>query len=200
MLSARFAPLRLLGVDTGQPRWPTLTLRGESVLVRPPDIDDFSEWAHLREQSRAFLKPWEPPWPMDDLTRNSFRRRIKRYQSEISRDEAYPFFIFGQDGLGLRGGLTLGNVRRGAAQAATLGYWMGAPHAGQGLMQQAVSLVCAHGIKSLALQRIEAACLPENGASIHLLEKAGFEREGFAKSYLNINGERRDHILFALIA
>lgn len=199
MLGARFAPLRLLGVETGAPRWPSLTLAHGGLLVRPPDHDDFAAWARLREASRAFLVPWEPPWPVDDLTRPAFKRRVRRYHNEIGRDEAYPFFIFDQASHALMGGLTLGNVRRGAAQAATLGYWMGAAHAGRGVMSRAVGMVCRHGFRQLGLQRIEAACLPENAPSIHLLEKAGFEREGFARRYLNIDGVRRDHVLFALL-
>lgn len=199
MIGARFAPLRLLGVDSGQPRWPTLTLSGQDILVRPPQMEDFGAWADLRDRSRAFLTPWEPTWPEDDLTRTAFRRRIKRYHSEIARDESYPFFVFATEGTPLYGGLTLGNIRRGAAQTGTLGYWMGAPFAGKGIMQKAVALVCAHGLRALGLHRIEAACLPENAASIRLLEKAGFQREGFARRYLSINGARRDHILFALL-
>ena len=52
----------------------------------------------------------------------------------------------------------------------------------------------------LALHRIEAACIPENDRSIRLLEKAGFQREGYMKEYLKIRGEWRDHLLFALIS
>jgi ribosomal-protein-alanine N-acetyltransferase len=199
-VAARFAPLRLLGVETGRPRWPTLTLTGDGLLLRPPDIDDFQAWATLREASRAFLTPWEPRWPEDDLTRASFRRRIKRYHQEIDRDEAYPFLIFREVDGTLLGGLTLGNVRRGAAQTVTLGYWMGEPHAGQHVMSRAVGLACRHAFQALGLARIEAACLPENAPSIRLLENAGFQKEGYARSYLNIDGQRRDHLLFALLA
>ena len=55
----------------------------------------------LRERSRDFLKPWEPIWPVDDLTRGAFRRRIRRYQREIQEDTAYPFFVFRDADCGL---------------------------------------------------------------------------------------------------
>lgn len=200
MISARFAPLRLFGVEPGSSRWPGLTLIGNGLLVRPPGYDDFQSWAQVRHESRSFLKRWEPPWPDDDLTRTSFKRRVRRYHQEIARDEAYPFFVFHQEGGPLLGGLTLGNVRRGAAQTATLGYWMGEKHARQGIMSAAVQLVCAQGYGALRLARIEAACLPDNVASMRLLEKAGFAREGYARQYLNIDGYRRDHVLFARLA
>jgi ribosomal-protein-alanine N-acetyltransferase len=95
--------------------------------------------------------------------------------------------------------LTLGGIRRGVAQAATLGYWMGAPHAGKGRMTRAVAAVVRFGFDSLRLHRIEAACIPDNAPSIALLERNGFEREGFARAYLKINDAWRDHILLALL-
>ena len=105
------------------------SLAGEQVLLRPPQMSDYLEWATLREASRDFLTPWEPTWPADDLTRASFRRRIKRYSEDQRGDLAYPFFIFRRDDNALVGGLTLANVRRGCAQACTLGYWMGERYA-----------------------------------------------------------------------
>lgn len=199
-MKGRFAPLRLFGVDADKPRWPTLVLSTEGLLIRPPELDDYLSWAALREESRTFLMRWEPPWPEDDLTRPAFRRRIKRYQLEIDRDEAYPFFLFRAEDKQLLGGVTLGNIRRGAAQAGTLGYWMGERFAGHGYMRRAVTCISRYAFERLGLSRIEAACLPENEVSIRLLEKAGFMREGLARRYLNIAGERRDHLLFALLA
>ena len=76
------------------------------------------------------------------------------------------------------GGLTLGGIRRGVAQAATLGYWMGAPHAGKGRMTRAVAAVATSASRTLRLHRIEAACIPDNAPSIALLERNGFRREG----------------------
>jgi len=197
MFAGRLAPLRFLGVDPGGPRWPLLVLETEALLIRPPATGDFAAWSSLRGQSRAFLEPWEPLWPGDDLTQTSYRRRLKRYAQEIEQDEAYPFFVFLKGGATLVGGLTLGNIRRGASRTGTLGYWMGAPHAGKGLMTEAVREVCRLGFVHLKLARIEAACLEDNAGSIRLLEKTGFRREGLARSYLEIAGRRRDHLLFA---
>src|ERR1700746_2649763 len=107
---------------------------GDSVLLRAPQMSDYAVWAALREASRDFLTPWEPTWPPDDLTRPSFRRRIKRYFEDQRGDLAYPFFIFRKSDDILVGGLTLANVRRGCAQACSLGYWMGRDYAQRGYM------------------------------------------------------------------
>jgi ribosomal-protein-alanine N-acetyltransferase len=170
---------------------------GDGVLLRAPQMSDYSAWSSLREASRDFLTPWEPTWPADDLTRASFRRRIKRYSEDQRSDFAYPFFIFRKLDGALVGGLTLSNMRRGCAQAASLGYWMGAAHARQGHMTAAVAALLPFAFSSLRLHRVEAACIPANGASIRLLEKTGFRREGFARQYLCIDGIWQDHLLFA---
>jgi ribosomal-protein-alanine N-acetyltransferase len=151
----------------------------------------------LRETSRDFLTPWEPTWPADDLTRASFRRRIKRYSEDQRSDLAYAFFVIRKEDNGLVGGLTLANIRRGCAQAGSLGYWMGAPYARRGHMTAAVRAVIPFALGSLKLHRIEAACIPANVASVHLLEKTGFKREGFARQYLCIDGAWQDHLLYA---
>jgi ribosomal-protein-alanine N-acetyltransferase len=170
---------------------------GEGVVLRPPQMSDYPDWAALREASRAFLTPWEPTWPPDDLTRSSFRRRIKRYAEDQRGDLAYPYFVFRRADNALVGGLTLANVRRGCAQTGNLGYWIGAIHARQGYMTAAVSCFVPFAFQTLRLHRIEAACIPANSASIRLLEKTGFRREGFAREYLCINGAWQDHLLFA---
>lgn len=174
-------------------------IRGEGIYLRPPEMQDFTQWASLRHLSRTFLSPWEPTWPADDLTRASFRRRLRRHATEIENDEAYPFLLFRETDDAILGGLTFGQVKRGVAQAATLGYWMGAPFAGQGWMSRAVRASTAFAFDTLRLHRIEAACLPQNEASIRLLERTSFREEGLARAYLRINGIWQDHILFALL-
>ena len=170
---------------------------GDGVALRSPQMSDWGEWAALREASRDFLTPWEPTWPADDLTRASFRRRIRRYSEDQRNDLAYAYFIFRKDDDAVLGGLTLANIRRGCAQAASLGYWIGAAYARQGYMTAAVNAIVPFAFGTLKLHRIEAACIPANVASVRLLEKTGFRREGFARQYLCINGIWQDHLLFA---
>lgn len=175
-------------------------IEGAGVSLRAPEMSDYAEWARLRVESRAFLEPWEPLWPEDDLTRGAYRRRLRRYAREMRDDLGYPFLVFRAHDRVLLGGLTLTNVRRGVAQSASLGYWIGAPYARQGYMTAAVAalLPFAHGV--LRLRRIEAACLPHNTASVRLLERCGFVREGYAREYLCIAGKWQDHALYAHLA
>ncbi len=175
-------------------------ITGEGVYLRAPHLGDFAAWAALREQSREFLTPWEPIWPSDDLTRGSFRRRLRRYQDDQRNDLAYAFLVFRSGDNALVGGLTLANIRRGVAQAGSLGYWIGVPFAHRGYMSAAVRALVVYAFGALRLHRVEAACIPTNQPSIGLLEKCGFTREGYARRYLCINGVWHDHLLYARLA
>ncbi|MGQ3672645.1 GNAT family N-acetyltransferase [Xanthobacter sp. TB0136] len=176
---------------------PVPVIEGHGIYLRPPQMKDFQQWSALRAGSRAFLAPWEPVWPKDDLTRSAFRHRMRRYARDMEADEAYPFLLFRKQDHMLLGGLTLSNVRRGACQAAVLGYWMGQPYAGKGFMTAAVRAVLPVAHDVLRLHRVEAVCIPRNTPSIHLLRACGFVQEGYARKYLCINGIWEDHLMFA---
>jgi ribosomal-protein-alanine N-acetyltransferase len=170
---------------------------GQGVMLRLPQMTDYGDWAALREASRDFLTPWEPTWPIDDLTRSAFRRRIRRYIEDQRTDQAYAFVVVRSSDNELVGGLTLANIRRGVAQAGSLGYWMGRPYVRCGHMTAAVRALIPFAFETLRLHRLEAACIPANAASIRLLEKTGFLREGYAREYLCIDGKWQDHLLYA---
>jgi len=174
-------------------------IQAEKVLLRPALGADYAQWAQLRSSSRAFLEPWEPTWPRDDLTRSSYRQRIRRYNKDMRDDYAYAFFVFCRSSGKLVGGLTISNVRRGVAQTCSLGYWVGQSYANQGYMSAAVNAAVAFAFENLRLHRMEAACLPANDASRKLLLRCGFSQEGYARKYLKINGRWQDHLLFALL-
>lgn len=191
--------MRLLRPLSGSPPFPS-RLVGQRVYLRQPEDRDWRPWADLRAASRDFLMPWEPTWPADALTREAFRRRLRRYGIDWREDVGYSFFIFRVGDNALLGGVTLGNVRRGVAQSGTLGYWIGHSYARQGHMSDSLRAVTAFAFATLQLHRLEAACLPTNKASQGVLRKLGFKEEGYARKYLRINGAWCDHLLFALIA
>jgi len=220
------------------PRPPMDTrLVGPRVILRLPLPSDWSRWRHLRSLSHDFLKPWEPAWPLDSLSRVFFDGVLRRHMREWRQGVGYAFLIFAKKekdssplvgevrrggvptGAGLEnkklfqrhsphpnpphegegiliGGINLNDVRRGVAQKGTLGYWIGQPYAGQGLMTEAAALVCDFAFRDLKLHRVEASCLPHNEPSKRLLQRLGFAEEGYAKSYLRIDNEWQDHLLW----
>jgi ribosomal-protein-alanine N-acetyltransferase len=169
----------------------------ERMTLRLPIHADYRAWAALRDQSVAFLQPWEPSWSEDHLTRKAFANRVYWAQRTVAQGTALPLFLIRRADESLLGAITLDNIRRGPAQAGTLGYWVGQAHARQGYMREAIQGVVHYAFSVMDLSRIEAACLPENAASRGVLELCGFKYEGVAQSYLQINGRWRNHVLYA---
>jgi ribosomal-protein-alanine N-acetyltransferase len=176
-----------------------IQLTTQRLLLRPPRRDDWESWAQARRTSAKFLKPWEPVWSADHLTKGAFHNRVYWARRAIKTDRAYPFFLLDVQTEDVVGGVTLDNVRRGPAQIATLGYWIDQKYCRRGLMSEALSEMIAYAFGPLKFGRIEAGALAENDASCALLKKLDFVEEGQARAYLKINGEWRDHTLFALL-
>jgi [ribosomal protein S5]-alanine N-acetyltransferase len=168
----------------------------ERLTLRLPEMADHPAWSRLRRHGDAFLRAWEPVYAPDYLSRRSFRNRV--YWAHRARDEgrALSLFLVRRNDGALMGAITLDNIRRGPAQSANVGYWIGPDYARQGYMFEALRALMDHAYGPLDLGRIEAACLPENVASRRLLERAGFAHEGLASAYLQIAGRWRDHVLY----
>jgi len=170
---------------------------GTNLFLRPPQNSDYAKWRDLRADSEVFLQRWEPKWPSDDLTKIGYQRRMKAYNQQRQNGSGRTFFLFENQNNQLLGGISLTHITYHISNSASLGYWMGVHHAGQGHMKKAVPAILDYAYNNLFLNRVEAACLPYNDRSIHLLTSCGFQKEGFARQYLEINGQAEDHILFA---
>lgn len=175
-------------------------LSGRTVFLRPPRASDYPSWSRLRAVSRRFLEPWEPRWVADELTREGYRRRLRRYQDDMAAGLTAPFLIFRRSDEELVGGINLNGIQRGVSQMCSVGYWIGEPHVRQGFAREALQLVVDHGFQTLQLHRIEANCLPSNLPSRSLIESSGFRYEGVSRAYLCINGRWEDHLRYAALA
>ena len=168
---------------------------GQGVVLRSPQMGDFAEWAALREHSRDFLAPWEPTWPADDLTRGAFRRACGATPRTCAPTRPTRSSVpQGRQGPGRRPDAR--QVRRGVAQAGSLGYWMGAPYARQGYMTAAV--------RALILRVRRAAAAPPRGGLHPDQQRLGpparasrLWPRGLARPDLCINGVWQDHLLYA---
>lgn len=196
----------------------SLELSGPRVALRLGKPTDWQVWRDLRAISRDFLTPWEPHWPADALTFDRYASSLRQQWRDWKEGSAYSFHLFlkrppaaelqsfaelareetriKKEAPQLVGGIALTHIERGASQSGRLGYWIGAPFARQGLMAEACEVALSFGFETLRLHRIEANCMPSNVASLRLLDKLGFEREGLARSFLRINGAWEDHLLW----
>ncbi len=178
---------------------PKVLIETDRLVLRLPKNGDYSQWREVRENGVSFLAQWEPLRQNNYLSRRTFRERVHWSAKATADGRSLPLFLFRKDDDQFLGAITLDNIRRGPAQMANMGYWIGEPFARQGYMSEAVEAMVNHAFGSLDLSRIEAACLPKNAASRGLLEKCGFKYEGVAQAYLQIAGRWRTHVLYANI-
>ncbi len=181
------------------PRASETLIVSERLLLRPPVRADFEAWQRLRADSRDTLEPREPLWPTDALSRADWNRRLTAWHRAWRDGSAFVFLIRRQRDDVLMGGISLTHVRPWPVDSASLGYWMGAAFEGHGYMREAVGAVTRWAFSALALWRIEAGIVPDNARSRRVLEASGFREEGYAVGYLEIAGERCDHVLFGLV-
>jgi ribosomal-protein-alanine N-acetyltransferase len=173
------------------------TLEFDRFVIRRGRVDDAGAVAEFYSRNRAHLAASSPNRPETFYTEDYWRAALASAEAAFLADRQMNCFVF--DGSAAVGVVNLSNFVRGAFHACHLGYSIDARFEGRGLMRQAVGCVVEHAFAVLGMHRVMANYLPENERSARLLQRLGFEQEGFAKKYLFINGEWRDHVLTARV-
>ncbi len=165
---------------------------GTRIGLRPPTKKDRAEFIGLNRGSRVFhrglVSPPKTPEQFADLLQRS------------RREDSVCLLVCLAEGGAIIGAINFSQILRGGFQNAYLGYFLGAAYAGQGYMTEALQLALKYGFEHLKLHRLEANIQPGNVASIALVKRAGFVREGYSRRYLKVCGRWRDHERWALIA
>jgi [ribosomal protein S5]-alanine N-acetyltransferase len=174
--------------------------RGPRVALRAPRISDAPRIVEIRARSSEFLRPWVPVPGHDEFDVDQARARIRRDRRDIRKDRHYRFCMTLGEAGPVIGRVALSQVFRGIFQNAYLGYWIDVEHHGQGLTTEAVRLCLDVAFRELGLHRVQAAIMPHNTPSLAVARKCGFQHEGRAVRYLQIDGDWRDHLLFAVTA
>jgi ribosomal-protein-alanine N-acetyltransferase len=170
---------------------PNAVATGRSVFLRSPLPSDAEEFVTLNRASlRLHRRLVTPP-----LNQKQFDEFIER----CHRSDVESFFICRIEDGAIAGLINLSQIFRRGFQNAYLGYHIGEPFAGRGYMTEAIDLVLLHAFGTLKLHRLEANIQPGNVASISLVKRAGFVREGYSKKYLKISGQWRDHERWAIL-
>jgi ribosomal-protein-alanine N-acetyltransferase len=183
---------------TKAPGWPAVLTDGD-VTLRPFRLRDAVAWSESRLSNEEWLTPWEPPGPGSYADRNgvaAFAPMVRALRKRARDGTQLSFAIWWQDEL--VGQITVSNVVRGALNGASLGYWVDGRYAGRGVCPTAVALVTDHCFGPVGLHRVEANVRPENHASRRVVDKLGFREEGTRLRYLQIDGDYRDHLCYAL--
>lgn len=173
--------------------------RESRVYLRAPALSDYEENTALLKASEAFHKPWSPAHPagIDRYGEELFARYVRTSGPGSRRERR---FICRKSDDRLLGAVHISEIVKGCFFSAYLGYWIGAEFASQGYMGEAILQVIRLATRDLGLHRLEANIRPENDASIRLVRRAGFKREGYSPRYLKIDGEWRDHERWAYLA
>ena len=160
--------------------------------MRPRDAKQLEK---LLLGNRPWLKPWEATNPTGP---NSFdvRAQIRGLLHQMKEHQGLPFVI--EVNGELAGQLNVSNILYGSVASAMLGYWIAPEFAGRGVTPTAVALVSDYLLSIVGLHRVEIAIRPENNASLRIVEKLGFRYEGLKERYIHINGDWRDHFIFAI--
>lgn len=174
-------------------------LQTPRACIRLGEEADAPKLLRYRLENRAHLAPWEPLREAEYYTLEHCLKTISGSRDSAQHDRGYPLLVFDPSSQTMLATCSFSNIVRGAFQACHLGYGVAARMQGQGLMREVLEAGIAWAFDELRLHRIMANYLPRNERSARLLASLGFEREGYAKRYLQIAGNWEDHILTALI-
>ena len=162
------------------------------VLIRPPRVGDQEEFLACVRRSRGLHRTWVTP----PDTPEAFRT----YLAAKNGPRSACFLVCLRATAEIAGVVSLSEIVRGNFQSAYLGYYGFTPHAGAGIVTEGVRLVVTRAFRRLGLHRLEANIQPGNRASIALVRRLGFRKEGLSPRYLKIGGRWRDHERWAILA
>ncbi|MEN8673759.1 GNAT family protein, partial [Nocardioides sp.] len=167
------------------------------VTLRPLKASDVDAWRDARRRNAGWLSRWDATAPPGaDAKPVTFRTLIRRLTRSAKAGTTLPFAV--EVNGAFAGQLTVNNIVRGSAQFASVGYWLDREYAGHGVMPRAVALAIDHCFLAVGLHRIEIAIRPENSNSLRVVEKLEIPEVGYAPRFLHIDGDWRDHRLYAI--
>jgi ribosomal-protein-alanine N-acetyltransferase len=169
-------------------------------------LRDAGDWDRVRRRNSGWLRPWEATLPPNSSAGPpTYGALVRNLNRQAKQGRMLPWLIvFQPEEHGrssrpvLAGQLTVSSIVGGSASSAQIGYWIDQRLAGKGLTPTAVAMAVDYCFRNLGLHRIEVAIRPENKPSLRVVEKLGFRSEGSRPRYLHINGDWRDHLIFAL--
>jgi ribosomal-protein-alanine N-acetyltransferase len=176
--------------------WPVVLESGQ-LRLRPISHKDRDVWRRTRQANAAWLGRWDATAPSRSHSQpRSYSAMVRQMRTEARAGRQLPF-VMEYDGRFV-GQVTVSNIVRGSAQFASIGYWVDETYAGRGITPLAVALVIDHCFGPVGLHRIEVAIRPENTSSLRVVEKLGLNEVGYAPRFLHIDGDWRDHRIFAI--
>lgn len=173
----------------------TFALTHNEVSVRVVRVKDAKKLERLVLGNRDWLRPWEATNP-DGPNSFNFKGQIRGLLKQMDQHQGLPLVIEHKGEI--VGQLNVSNILFGSVSSAILGYWITPEVAGKSITPTAVALATDYLFNVVGLHRVEIDIRPENAASLRVVEKLGFRYEGLKERFIHINGDWRDHFIFAL--
>lgn len=197
-------------VFPAQHGWP-VTLRYQAVVLRPINRREEAAWEALRAANYQWTHEWDATMPPEATSRAlAFPGWLRWTEKQAKLNKVLPFGLAHDpywpkvtrlaEQSRLIGQVSVSKISEGSARSASVGYWIDQRYAGRGIVPTAVALACDYCWQVMKLHRIEICIRPENERSLRVVQKLGFREEGMRPRYLHINGDWRDHRVFALNA
>jgi ribosomal-protein-alanine N-acetyltransferase len=177
-----------------------MRVQSERLTLVPLASEHRAEFMRVQEVSRDHFRPWFPTGDADRPAADAFQEQLARAERGAAAGTELRMVALLNDGR-IAGFFALNQIFHGAFQNAYAGWSVAADQIGRGIATEGVrallDVAFAPEPNGLALHRVQANVIPANAASIRVAEKAGFRLEGEARRYLKINGEWRDHLMYA---
>ncbi|GGO02368.1 GNAT family N-acetyltransferase [Saccharibacillus kuerlensis] len=167
--------------------------------IQPVTDTDAGDLLALELKNRDFFRQFAETREESFYTQEGQERRVRGAIDGAAVDERYLFTVRLRETGELIGTVDLTGVNRGSLQSAWLGYFLDKDHNGRGYMTESVQFIVRHAFEVLVLHRLEAGVMPHNEASLRVLEKAGFQREGLARQNVKIDGRWQDHVSLGIV-
>jgi ribosomal-protein-alanine N-acetyltransferase len=170
-----------------------MILSDGQIMLRPPTDYDIPKIAKLANNKKVWdnLRDYMP-YPYSESDASSFVNQVKNENPAVTFAIEYNNEFCGFTGLKLQTDVY--------KKSAEIGYWLGEPFWGKGIMTKAVKLLTAYAFsESFDFVRLYAGVFDYNAASMRVLEKNGYEKEGISQKHIFKNGKIYDeHRYFIL--
>lgn len=172
----------------------------ERLILRILNESDIPELLNYYKRNKKFLEPWVPKFGDEFFTYGHQLDRLHFEKEQWDNGNEYRFRIFKkEEPLKNIGNIAVSNIIRGVLQSAFLGYSIDEKENGKGIATESIKKIIEVSFGEIKLHRLEANVIPSNAASIRVLEKLNFVKEGYSKNYCRINGKWQDHLRFAIL-
>ena len=171
----------------------------KNCIIKIPDISHTSLLCDFYSSNKDNFKAWEPERNVEFYTLDYWQSQIQLSNHLFKQKQAVKMIALNKDECQIIGTCNFSNIVFGCFLACHLGYAIDKSFEGKGFMYEIINAGIKYMHDEFKLHRIMANHITNNHRSEKLLTRLGFEKEGYAKDYLKINGKWQDHILNSLV-